>query len=142
LNLRNRAIGLLARREHSRAELARKLMAHAESEEVFRLLDELESEGLLSDERYAEALSHARAGRYGSLRLGQELREKGVPEGLIDAAVGDAREHDLAACRAIWEKKFGQLPNGLKERAKQTRFLVSRGFPAATIARVLGGVED
>jgi len=142
VNLRERAMNYLARREHSRAELVQKLSSHGEADAIVSLLDQLEQENLLSNARYAESLAHSRAGRHGSVRLKSELREKGVPETVIAEVVGQAREADLAAARAVWLKKFGQLPSDAKERAKQQRFLLGRGFPSDVARRVLGGEED
>ncbi len=142
MTLRERALNLLARREHSRAELARKLAAHAEADEITALLDHLERENLLSNTRYAEMLLHARSGRHGSVRLMADLREKGVPVDVIDAAVNEARETDLEAARAVWFKKFGQPPRDASERGKQMRFLAGRGFPAEVVRKVIGGEED
>jgi len=142
LSLRERALNLLARREHSRAELARKLAPHGEADEIAALLAELERRKQLSDARYAESLAHARAGKYGSRRLAHELREKGVGEGLIADVVAEAREGDLAAARAAWAKKFGAPPIDANERARQYRFLLARGFPNEVVRRVVGGEED
>jgi regulatory protein len=141
VNLRERAMNYLARREHSRAELVRKLAPHGEAEEITSLLDRLEQENLLSNARYAESLAHSRAGRHGSVRLKAELREKGVPEMVIAEVVGQARDADLSAARAVWQKKFGELPVDAKERAKQQRFLLGRGFPPEVVRRVVGGEE-
>ncbi|MFN3593842.1 MAG: recombination regulator RecX [Thiobacillaceae bacterium] len=138
MDLRERALRLLARREHSRAELARKLAAHAGPEVIAALLDALEREGLLSDARYAEALAYAYQGRHGSLRLQQTLRRQGVEADLTDAAVQHARAQDLEACRALWQKKFGAPPVTLKDKARQYRFLMGRGFPAEIVAQVVG----
>lgn len=132
----------LARREHSRAELARKLSQHGEADDIATLLDQLERENLLSNARYAESLAHSRAGRHGSLRLKSELREKGVPEGILAEVVSQARDGDLAAARAVWSKKFGEPPADARERAKQQRFLLGRGFPGEIVRRVVGGEED
>lgn len=142
MTLRERALNLLARREHSRAELGRKLAPHAEADEVEALLDVLERENLLSNTRYAEMLAHARSGRHGSLRLKADLREKGVPAVVIDATVSAAREGDLEAARAVWLKKFGAPPANAAERARQMRFLAGRGFPGEIVRKVLGGEDD
>ena len=142
LSLRGRALNLLARREHSRVELARKLSPHGDPDEVAALLDDLERENLLSHARYAESLAHTRAGRHGSLRLKAELRDKGVPDEVITQVVAQAKEQDLLAAREVWERKFGQLPKDAAERARQMRFLAGRGFPAEVVRRVLGGLQD
>lgn len=142
MTLRERALNFLARREHSRVELARKLSAHAEANEITALLDDLERENLLSNARYAEMLAHARAGRHGSVRLKADLRNKGVPAAVIEQAVAEARDTDLAAARTVWLKKFGQAPRDAAERSKQMRFLAGRGFPAEIVRRVVGGEDD
>lgn len=146
LSLYERAIALLARREHSRVELARKLAARLSDEEtpeaIEPVLDRLVSEKLLSDRRYAEVLGHSRAGRHGSLRLRQDLARSGVSEADAATALNEACAGDLAACRAVWLKKFGVFPIDLKDRARQTRFLLSRGFPAAAVAKVIGGRDN
>jgi len=142
VTLRLRALNILARREHSRAELARKLASHGEADDVEALLDVLEQEHLLSNSRYAEMLAHARAGRHGSLRLKADLREKGVPESEMAEVLESARMQDFEAARAVWQKKFGELATDAAGRARQYRFLASRGFPSEVIRRVLGGMEE
>ena len=139
LTLRQRALGLLARREHSRAELARKLAPHAESEdELAALLDDLAARRQLSDIRYASERVAARSRRYGDSRLAQELRQKGVSEEATSAVLAEVGS-ELERARQVWQKKFATLPADLPERAKQTRFLASRGFSGATIRQILQG---
>lgn len=138
--LRARALRLLARREHSRAELRARLSPHAEDKDALEsLLTALEREGLLSDRRFAEELAHARRRRYGSRRIGHELRQKGVAEELADEMVARLRTDEVQAAREVWRKKFRRLPADAKERAKQMRFLQSRGFDLDVIRRVLKG---
>lgn len=132
----------LARREHSRAELARKLAPHAETDEIEVLLDRLEQDKLLSNTRYVEMLAHARAGKHGSLRLKADLREKGVTDSEMQMALETARDQDLDAARTVWQKKFGTVAINAAERAKQYRFLASRGFPIDVIRRVIGGCDE
>lgn len=141
-SLRARALGYLARREHSRAELRRKLAAHAESAEMLdALLDELEKGRQLSDKRYAEARVVVRSGRYGNGRLAQELRQAGVDDEAIGLALASG-EDEMARCRAVWQKKFGVLPGTLPERMKQERFLQYRGFSRDSIRQVLLGLSE
>jgi regulatory protein len=143
MSLRQHALDLLARREHSRAELGRKLARHAEEgDDLDALLDDLEREGLLSNARYAETLAHARAGRHGSLRLKADLRDKGVPEAEMSEVLDAARAADLEAARTVWTKKFGEPPKDAAERAKQMRFLAGRGFPPEVIRKVMGNLDD
>ena len=145
VTLRARALRLLARREHARAELARKLAPHAESAEALEiLLDDLCTRRLLSDERYVEMRMNARSARLGNARLAHELRMQGVADELVNAALA-AGEDELTRARQVWQRKFGDqcsVPD-TAERARQTRFLMSRGFSGETIRRVLrGDFED
>ena len=143
LTLRERALRFLARREHARAELARKLAPYAESaEQLAALLDDLAARRLLSDERYAEMRVNARSARYGNARLAHELRTQGVADELVAEALA-AGDDELTRARAVWRRKFGAAPADAAERAKQMRFLMSRGFAGETIRRVLrGDFED
>ena len=140
--LRVQALKFLARREHSRAELRAKLAPQAESQEQLdQLLDALQAEHLLSDQRYASQRVAARAGRFGNARLKQELRTQGVDDEDIAAAV-EAGGDETERCRAVWQKKFGQVPANPEERAKQLRFLQYRGFSSQAIRQVLKGGEE
>ena len=141
-SLRERALTLLTRREHARAELARKLAPHAESsEELERLLDELAARKLLSDSRYAEMRVTVRAGRYGNQRLRQELASAGVDDDTISAAL-EQTDNELSRAQSVWRKKFGTPATDAAERAKQMRFLAQRGFSMEIIRRVLRGLDD
>jgi len=142
-SLRARAMSFLTRREYARAELFRKLLPYAEDKESLEsLLDDLNARGWLSEQRFVEQIVHARQGKYGSLRVANELREKGVAEDLIGAALVQVKEGELEIARSIWQRKFGRLPSDAKERAKQMRFLQSRGFGMETIRRVMQGRGD
>lgn len=142
MNLRERALALLARREHSSAELARKLATHAPVEDVAALVETLRRENLLSDARYAEALARARDGRHGSVRLRADLRAQSVPQEQCEAVLASARARDLEAARALWQRKFGRAPADASERARQMRFLAARGYPAEVIRQVVAGTDD
>ena len=138
--LRERALSLLNRREHTRAELARKLTPHAEPEDDLNgLLDEFERRGWLSDERYARMRANARAGKHGNTRIAHELRERGVAEDVIASTLGELEQGELARARAVWATRFGSLPGDAKERARQARFLQGRGFGWEVIRAVLRG---
>lgn len=139
LTLRERALGYLARREHSYRELYRKLQPYAEeADDLAALLDDFKQRGWISDERFAEQVVHARRGRYGSLKVAHELREKGVADGVVERAV--AALGDLDGAHSVWQKKYGKLPESREEWAKQARFLQSRGFGFDVIKRVLKGM--
>jgi regulatory protein len=139
--LRERALRLLARREHSRAELARKLAPHAESsEELEELLGSLTERRLLSDVRYVEMRMNARSARFGNARLAHELQQQGVAGELIEEALASG-EDEVTRAHQVWKRKFGnkQGEPDATERARQIRFLMSRGFSGETIRRVLRG---
>lgn len=137
LSLRGRALGYLARREHSRAELEAKLRRHAGPEEdVGALLDEFVERGWLSERRLVEqVVNHSR--RFGAARVLDDLRRRGVDAALLGEAAAPLKQGELAIARDVWRRRFGALPQDAAGRAKQIRFLRSRGFSGATIARVL-----
>jgi len=128
----------LARREHSRHELHSKLLAFAqEADDVEALLDDLERRNWLSDTRAAAQTINQRQQRFGAQRIVHELRQKGISQALIDAAMPELKDNELAAAREVWQKKFGYPPQDTKEKAKQARFLQSRGFPMAVVFKLL-----
>lgn len=146
ISLRTRALQCLARREYSRAELRAKLLPHVQADEGFDsalapdldvLLDDLTRRGWLSDERAATQLVHAKRGRYGTQRITHELRQRGIDETLIAGALPELKESELATAREVWRKKFGAPPQDAKEKARQMRFLQSRGFGFDVISQVL-----
>lgn len=143
MTLRERALACLSRREYSRLELKRKLAPHVEDEhEVESLLDDFAAHGWLSEARFTEQIVHARRGKYGAQRIVQELKEKGVSADAVAAILPELRESELETARAVWMKKFGALPQDARERGKQMRFLMSRGFGSGIIGKVLQGSED
>jgi regulatory protein len=138
-----RALGHLARREHSRAELRRKLAPHAESAGTLELLlDDLETKKLLSDRRFTEVMARSRGGRFGAARVKQELRARGVADPLVREAVDVLSRTELQRAREVWRKKFGMPPVDAAERARQMRFLAQRGFGAEVIRRVVGAKDE
>lgn len=141
--LRQRALRLLAAREHSRVELARKLAPHAETpEELEALLDDLEQRKQLSNTRYAEARSNLMSRKFGSARIAYDLKSKGVSEDEAAEAIASARGSDLERAREVWRRKFRNPPSSREERAKHMRFLQSRGFSFDVIRAVLAGDEE
>lgn len=143
LSLRARAMKYLVRREHSRAELHAKLLLQATpNDNVDRVLDELAARGWLSDSRAVEQLVRMRRNRFGMQRIAYELRQKGIGENLINDALPQMRDTELEAARSIWQRKFGIAPEDAKDKAKQVRFMQSRGFMPDVIFKVLRGKED
>ncbi len=135
--VRSKAIALLARREHSRMELHRKLLrAGCDGEVIAPVLDALESEKLLSDQRFAESVARVRGARYGSRRVADDLRRTGVGTEAT-ALVHRLQASDEERARELWTRKFGATPADAAARAKQMRFLLARGFPTDVIYRVV-----
>ena len=128
----------LARREYSRTELHAKLLPHATPEDnIDAVLDELVKRGWLSDARAAEQMVRIRRSRFGVQRIAHELRQKGIAENLIDEALPQLKDTELEAAREVWQKKFGKMPQDTREKARQVRFLQSRGFALELIFKVL-----
>lgn len=171
VSLRERALRILVRREYSRLELRRRLLEHAASEEELdALLDALEQKKQLSDQRYAESRARVLGRKYSSARIGQELRRQGVGDEDMAQTMQDARAADLQRARTIWQRKFGArtsfgltddadadadtetaaaagavnnpAADNAAERARQIRFLQSRGFSFDIIRQVIAGSAD
>ena len=151
ISLRTRALQYLARREYSRAELAAKLRPYAQVEDDFEqlqpidldsLLDNLTASDWLSDERAATQLLHARRPRFGTQRITHEMHQKGLSEELIADALPGLKDSELETARDVWQRKFGTLPHDAKEKAKQMRFMQSRGFGFDVIFKVLDSSRD
>lgn len=143
ISLKGRALRLLSGREHSRAELEKKLRAHEESPgELAQALDELQAKGFINEQRVVESVIHRRAARLGAGRVKQELQAKGISAEAVAEAVQALRSTELQRAREVWRKKFGEPAPDAAGRAKQMRFLASRGFGAEAICRVVGGDED
>lgn len=130
----------LAAREHSRVELSRKLASHAETaEQVDAVLDELESKGLLSAQRFVDSVLHRKAARYGAARLQAELAQHRLPADMTREATQQLRDSELARARALWVKRYGGPADTPEDKARQMRFLAGRGFSSDVIRRVIRG---
>ena len=130
-------------REHSRIELGRKLSRYAEEgDDVEALLDFLEKNNWLSQERFAESLVHRRAGRYGNSRVLAELQQHGLKGEDIDELKSGLKETEVARAREVWRRKFDQVPQNAEERSKQMRFLMARGFSQGAIRSALQGSDE
>ncbi len=138
--LQRRALIQLARREHSRRELERKLAREGAPSDLIRgVLDELAERGLQSDARYAEALVAARLRRgQGVQRIRRELAESGIDAELIDAVLAGVAIDWQQRAREVCRQKFGtSTPPDRAEWARRARFLQYRGFDAEVIRAVL-----
>ena len=143
LSLKGRALRLLSAREHSRAELERKL---AEFEEepgnLAQALDELQAKCFINEARVVESVLHRRSAKLGTQRIRQELQSKGLASEAVAQAVEQLRATEVDRAREVWRKKFGAPPEDAAERAKQMRFLASRGFGGDAIRKVVAGACD
>lgn len=138
LSLKGRALRLLSGREHSRAELERKLARHEEEPgQLARVLDELQSKDFINEQRVVDSVVHRRSGKLGALRIRQELQAKGLDSEKVQQAVAELKSSELARARGVWRRKFDALPTEADQRGKQARFLIARGFSAEVVARVL-----
>lgn len=143
LSLRARAMKYLVRREYSRAELHAKLLPQAApTDDVEEILNELTTQGWLSDFRAAEQIVRLRRNRFGIQRIAYELRQKGINEDLINDVLPQMKDTELEAAHNIWQRKFGVPPVDSKEKAKQIRFMQSRGFTVDIIFKVLRDTID
>ncbi|HEU4458872.1 MAG TPA: regulatory protein RecX [Methylibium sp.] len=159
--MKAKALACVAQREHSRVELRTKLFAYLDRQRraaeaagaetpaaadeaggdreagVEALLDWLVERDLLSTERFVEGRVRARAARFGSRRVQQELARHGVA---LDAqAERQLRQSEPARAHALWARRFGTVAAEPAQRAKQMRFLLARGFDAELARRVVAG---
>ncbi len=143
LSLRARALKMLARREHSRLELQRKLAAYPEdAAEIVQVMDDFERRGWLSERRWVDQVLVIRQRRYGAQRITRELREKGASEEELTRAREQLKSGELETARAIYLRKFDGAPDSANERARRMRFLQGRGFSSDVIRRVLSGRDE
>jgi regulatory protein len=144
--LRQRALEYLGKREYSYAELGQKLKTYLEEDESFEvvteILEDFKKRGWLSDARFTEQIVHARSHKFGSAKIANELREKGVSQELIETAIEQVKENELDNAKEIWRKKFKAIPASRDEWARQARFLQSRGFGFDIIKKVLNSTKD
>jgi regulatory protein len=142
-SLKARALRLLSTREHSRLELARKLARHAEEgDDIEALLDWLEKNKWLSEERFSESLIHRRSARYGNSRILAELQSHGVKGEALQELKAGLAEDEVARCCDVWRRKFrGKVAEDAEERSKQMRFLIARGFSQRAVREAMKGVD-
>lgn len=149
LSVKGRALRYLAQREHSRAELERKLARHVQDTEessaqvqIAQALDQLTAVGLLSEARAAESVLTRQGQRFGVRRLKQTLLSKGLDPDLVSATLQAARSTELERARQVWQRRFGKPPADQAERARQMRFMAGRGFEGDVIRCVVQGSND
>jgi regulatory protein len=148
--LKVRALRYLAQREHSRSELRARVLrvterlapfadAPPDLEQVHAavdaVLDELQAQAYLCNERFVESRLRTRQARFGTQRIQAELRTHGVS--LSDAQKQDLQRSEFERAWAVWSRKFDEAPTGPQSYAKQARFLQNRGFSSDVIRLVL-----
>ncbi len=133
------AVRMLARREYSRAELTQRLARKGiPRDDIERALDELNAGGYLSDARFAQALVTQKSGRFGKRAIAHALREKGIAAPDAQAAMAPlAAVDEVADASALWQRRFGTAPANQREKARQVRFLLSRGYGLSVALKVL-----
>jgi len=142
-SLKSRAMRFLARREHTREELRRKLAARAqEGEDVDGLLDDLTQRGWLSDARFAEQAARAKARRFGPIKLAHYLKSRGVGEEAIAAGLRGAGIEGVASVERVWRSRFRGAPADEREKLRQVRFLQGRGFAVDEIFRFMKSLPE
>ncbi len=138
ISLKGRALRYLSGREHSRAELRRKLAPYEEEPgSLDQALDELTAKGFLSDARYVDSVLHRRAPGLGGARIRQELQMRGVAPEAVAEAVGRLRDTELQRAREVWRRKFDGPGDTPAARARQARFLMARGFGSDVVRKVM-----
>ena len=161
-SLKARALRLLSLREYSRKGLASKLeesearrlqrasLNNKEPEvsgkpialQIEEVLDDFEARGWLSDERFAESLARRRSERYGPRKIQEELQRAGVDSNKTLDLLQSLRDSEFERAKELWLRKFGSMAQEPKERARQYRFLASKGFSSAIVAKIIGGRSD
>jgi regulatory protein len=117
-------------------------ICHTAIENIKVILDDFKTRGWLSDARFTEQIVHARKSKFGSARVANELREKGVADDLIDSAIASLKETEFDNALAICCKKYNSAPTSREDWARQARFLQSRGFGFDVIKKVLSSKLD
>ena len=139
-SLKGRALRLLSQREHSRTELERKLAQHEEVPgELAKALDELQARDFINDGRAVDSLVNRRASKLGTARVKQELAVKGLSGEAVAEAMASLKETEFSRAQEVWRKKFGTPAQDPQAKLKQMRFLITRGFNAEVVRRVLQG---
>jgi len=137
---RDKGLRALTTREHSRAELLRKLAGKGVSRDLAaRVVGELEAQSLQSDERFAESFVHGRIERgYGPVWIRQALAQRGVDRATVEALLDRPRAFWLEQAERARLRRFGEsAPDDRASWEKQARFLAQRGFPTDLVTRVL-----
>lgn len=142
-SLKARALRYLSIREYSRKELAQKLVPYAnDGDDLTALLQWLQDQGFLSEERFVDAYVRRRSVRYGSMRILRELQNHNLDESVLRRVQSEMQNDEFERAQRIWQKKFGCQPLDVHEKARQIRFLQQRGFSVDIIRQVMSRKEE
>ena len=142
ISLQARALRLLSQREHSRAELARKLTPHAaDDDELARVLDLVAARQLQSDTRFAQSVVHRRQAQFGRRRIAFELSQHGLDAAQTQTALAGLADSEKERALRVWRKRFAVPPASIEQKAKHYRFLAQRGFEGEIISWVLAAAK-
>ncbi|QEY15754.1 regulatory protein RecX [Cellvibrio sp. KY-GH-1] len=143
-DVRFAAMNLLAIREHSAKELLEKLGRKFSAPElILQVVTDLKGQNLQSDERFADAFIRMRQQQgKGCVLIKMELRERGVDGYLISQLIDESEPAWFALARDVLIKRFKQTPVDAREKAKQMRFLHSRGFSSQHIQAAFNSEYD
>lgn len=134
LSLKARALRFLSMREHSRAELMRKLKPYVQDgEDLALILDWLETGKYLSDQRFSESLAHRRQARFGNQKIFAELQSHQLKDVDMDELKSELQQSEGGRAIEVLLRKFPHCAQDSLEKAKQMRFLAQRGFSSRAI---------
>ena len=140
--LRNRALYYLAKREYSFHELVNKTHNYAEElglnkKDCEFIISKLREQNLQSDQRFCESYINSKKNKFGAQKIVFELTQKGVSEDLIATFIGELVRNEYVLALQVWNKKYSHTTQDIKEKAKQIRFMQSRGFSFETIKKII-----
>ena len=137
------ALKMLSRRDYSRTAFISKLTTgEFEKVDVEAAADWCHEQGFLNESRFAESTSRRLGAKFGAQRVAHSLRQKGVAEDQVAAAISTLKESELGRASALWTRKFGKVAASADEKSKQIRYLQSRGFSFAIVKQVITGFSD
>lgn len=142
--LKKRALYYLGKREYSRLELQKKINAFAqelelETQNIKNILNDLEVNDWLSDQRFSEQFIFSKKNKYGVDKIRYELKIRGVDDAIINSELVKIKSDNYSLAKKIWAKKFDDTPHSQEERNKQIRFLQGRGINIELIHQILSG---
>ena len=137
------ALKMLSRRDYSRTTFISKLTnGEFDKADVEAAADWCHEQGFLNESRFAESTSRRLGAKFGAQRVAHTLRQKGVAEDQVAAAISTLKESELSRASALWTRKFGSVAETSDEKSRQIRYLQSRGFSFAIVKQVITGFSD